>query len=46
MKVVENLFNKAYGEKLTFENTYVVGTQLNYLNEAIGMCTYNICHWK
>ena len=26
MKVVENLFKKAYGEEAFIENTYVVGT--------------------
>ena len=44
LKVVENLFKKAYGEKL-IEKTYVVGTRwtcLIELIEAILMCTYNI----
>ena len=39
MKVVENLFKKAYGEKLIYEKTYVVGTHWSCLIEAIPMCT-------
>ena len=35
MKVVENLFKKAYGENSFIEKTYVVGTHWNCLIEAI-----------
>ena len=45
IEVVENLFKKKLMVKNSFiENTYVVGTHWDYLiEEAIPICTYNIC---
>ena len=44
MKVVANLFKKkTYGKNVFIEMTYVVGTDRN---EAITMCSYNICYSK
>ena len=46
-KVVEKFVEKVYGEKHSFtELTYVVGAHWNWLNEAIPMCTNNICYWN
>ena len=44
MKVFENVFKKAYGEKFIIENTYVAGEHWNCLIEAIPMCTYNMSY--
>ena len=45
-KIVEKFVKKVYvGEKHSFiELTYVVGAHWNCLNEAISMCTNNICY--
>ena len=43
--MVENLYKKAYGEKLIYWKK-IVGTHWNCLMEAIPMCIYNICYWK
>ena len=40
-------YHQFYGEKPSFiELTNVVDAHWNCLNEAIPMCTYNICYWK
>ena len=45
MKVVENPFLKKFVIKETFiELTYDVGAHWKCLNEAIPMCTNNICY--
>ena len=45
MKVVQILFKKKLMVKNAFiEKTYVVGTHLNYIIEAVPMYTHNICY--
>ena len=43
VKMVENLFKRAYGEFTFIEKKNVVGTHWNCLYDVIPMCTYNIC---